>query len=48
MKKISECYIKTFAEIFIQQINKLIINRQLYDDVFIKFRKNNEIIYILN
>ena len=39
---------KTFAEVFIEQINELIINRQLYNDIFINFRKNNETVHVLN
>ena len=39
---------KTFIEIFIEQINESITNRQLYNDVFTNFRRNNEIVHILN
>ena len=39
---------KTFIEIFIEHISESTMNRQLYDDVFINFRKNNETIHILN
>ena len=39
---------RTFVEVFIKYINELTTNRQLYDDVFINFRKNDEIVYIIN
>ena len=39
---------KTFVEVFIEHIKELITNRQLYDDVFTNFRKNDEIIHVLS
>ena len=39
---------KIFVEIFIKHIDKSITNRQLYNNVFTNFRKNNEKIYIVN
>ena len=38
---------KTFVETFIEHINKSITNRQLHDDVFINFRKNDKTIQVL-
>ena len=39
---------KTFVKIFIEHINELITNRQLHNNVFINFRKNDETVYIVN
>ena len=39
---------KTFVEIFIEYIDELITNRQLHDNVFTDFRKNDETIHIIN
>ena len=39
---------RTFVEIFIEHINKLITNQQVYDDVLISFQKSNETVHALN
>ena len=39
---------KTFVEVSIEHINESTTNRQLYDDAFTDFRKNDETIHILN
>ena len=39
---------KIFVEIFIKYIDELTINRQLHNNIFINFRRNDEIIHIVN
>ena len=47
-KEIQECHMKTFVEIFIEYIDELTTNWQLYENVFINFQKSNGTIYIVN
>ena len=39
---------KAFIEILIEHISESTANRQLYDNVFINFRKSNRTIHVLN
>ena len=39
---------KTFIEISIEYINESTANRQLYNNIFINFRKNNKTVHVLS
>ena len=39
---------KIFVEVFIEHIDELTTNRQLYNNTFTDFRKSNETVHIVN